>query len=511
MQGSLGFEYMEMIVKQTNIAEEKCDLLVVNIFKGVTQPAGATGAVNKAMGGALVELMKQEGFEGKEGEWMVFHAFGKLPAKKVAVIGLGDKSVFTLDTVRKIGATIVRRARDAKAKNVATIVHGAGVAGLPTREAAEALAEGMRLGAYRFHAYKSKKTKEGEKHGVAKIILCESERGKIAPAERGLEDARVLAEATMLARDLVNTPSMEMTPAKMAEVAQDVAKPGSGVRVEILDAKKMRALGMHAALAVGKGSQHEPVGVHLSYKPKDAKKKIAIVGKAVTFDSSGLSLKPADGMMTMKIDMAGAASVLGLFKALAVLKPRVEVHGIFLAVENMPSGTAYRPGDVVTAMNGTTIEVLNTDAEGRVTLADALSYAAAMKPDAIVDLATLTGACVIALGEDISGLMANDRKLADRILNAARETGEPVWELPLYEPYQEMIKSKVADIKNIGGRHCAGTITAALFLQHFVDNLPWAHLDIAGPSYAEKETRPDLPFGGTGCGVRLLVKFLQGF
>lgn len=501
---------MEIIVKQGNIAAEKCDLLIVNLFKGVTQLAGATGALNKAMDGMLAQLIKQEGFEGKEGEWMMFHSFGKFPAKKIAVIGLGEKSAFTLDTVRKIGATIVRRSRDAKAKNVATILHGAGIAGLPVRDVAEALGEGMRLGAYRFHAYKSKGTKEAEKSDVAKITICESERGKIAPAERGLEEARILSEATMLARDLVNTPSMEMTPSKMAEVAKEIAKSGTGIRIETMTAKQMLAMGMHGTLAVGKGSEHEPVGVHLSYKPKGAKKKIAVVGKAVTFDSGGLSLKPADSMMTMKIDMAGAAAVLGLFKALSVLKPQVEVHGIFLAVENMPSGTAYRPGDVVKAMNGVTIEVLNTDAEGRVTLADALSYAVTLKPDAIVDLATLTGACVVALGEDISGIMSNDRKLTDRLLNAARETGEPLWELPLYEPYGDLIKSKVADIKNIGGRS-AGTITAALFLQHFVDKIPWAHLDIAGPSYAEKETRPDVPFGGTGCGVRMLMKFLQGF
>jgi leucyl aminopeptidase len=501
---------MEIIAKHANIAEEKCDLLIVSLFQSVTPLAPAASAVNKAMDGLLADLLKQEGFEGKEGEWFVFHSFGKIPAKKIAVIGLGEKSAFTLDTVRKIGATIMHRAREVKAKTIATVAHGAGVAGWATRDAAEALGEGMRLGAYRFHTYKGTSAKDAGKHDAAKIILCESERGKIAPMERGLEDARILADATILARDLVNTPSMEMTPTKMAEVAREIAKPGSGIRVETLDAKKMRALGMHAALAVGKGSQHEPIGVHLSYKPKGAKKKIAIVGKAVTFDSGGLSLKPADSMMTMKIDMAGAASVIGLFKALSALKPRVEVHGIFLAVENMPSGTAYRPGDVVKAMNGTTIEVLNTDAEGRVTLADALSYAATMKPDAIVDLATLTGACVVALGEDISGLMANDRKLADRLLAAARETGEPVWELPLYEPYGDLIKSKVADIKNIGGRS-AGTITAALFLQHFVDHIPWAHLDIAGPSYAEKETRADLPCGGTGCGVRMLMRFLQGF
>jgi leucyl aminopeptidase len=368
----------------------------------------------------------------------------------------------------------------------------------------------MRLGNYQFHTYKGKGAADQQKNSVRTITICEQDRAKIAPAERGLSEAHALAEATILARDLVNTPSADMTPAKLAEVAKTIAGKGRRIALKILDAAKMQKLGMRAALAVGKGSAHEPVGVHLIYRPKGkAKKRVAVVGKAVTFDSGGLSLKPADGMMTMKIDMAGAAAVLGLFQALPHFDPAIEVHGIFLAVENMPSGTAYRPGDVVKAMNGTTIEVLNTDAEGRVTLADALSYAKTLKPDAIIDLATLTGACVVALGEDISGLMANDRKLADRLLAAAKQTGEPLWELPLFQPYHDLIKSKVADIKNIGGRS-AGAITAGLFLSHFVDKLPWAHLDIAGPSYAEKETRPDVPFGGTGCGVRLLVRYLQG-
>jgi leucyl aminopeptidase len=249
--------------------------------------------------------------------------------------------------------------------------------------------------------------------------------------------------------------------------------------------------------------------VHLIYKPRGAKKKVCIVGKAVTFDSGGLSIKPADGMMTMKIDMAGAAAVLGLFKAIGETKPNVEVHGIFLAVENMPGGNAYRPGDVVQVMDGTTIEVLNTDAEGRLTLADALSYASTLQPDIIIDLATLTGACVVALGEEIAGLMTTDKKMSERLFTASRESGEPLWELPLYEPYMEHVKSKIADLKNIGSRGQAGAISAGMFLRPFVGKIPWAHLDIAGPSYTERETRPDQPYGASGYGVRLLMRFLQ--
>ena len=293
-------------------------------------------------------------------------------------------------------------------------------------------------------------------------------------------------------------------------MAAKIAKQRKDVQLTILNKETMEEMGMQATLAVARGSVHPPVGVHLVYKPKGKRKKrIVIVGKAVTFDSGGLSLKPADGMMTMKIDMAGAATVLGIFDVLPLLKLPLEVHGIFLGVENMPSGHAYRPGDVVKAMNGKTIEVLNTDAEGRVTLADALSYAQKLEPDVIIDLATLTGACIVALGEEMAAILSNDKKLTQKLLKAAEETGEPLWELPPYAPYQEHIKSRVADIKNIGMRGAAGTISAALFLAHFVGKTPWAHMDIAGPSYAEREVRPDLPPGGTGYGVRLLVRYLQ--
>ncbi|MDO8618100.1 MAG: leucyl aminopeptidase [Candidatus Uhrbacteria bacterium] len=502
---------IDISIKQASVVDQSCDLLVLHLFQGEKPLEGAGGAMDKELGGLISQLLKQDQFEGKLGEWFIFSTLGKAKAQKIAVIGLGDRTKFDLDAVRKIGAHIIRHGRDAKAKSVMTVLPGMGVVDFSTREVAEALAEGLRLGAYRFHAYKGKSFQEKEKLDVKQVIVCERERGKIAPAERGLVEARILADATILARDLVNTPSMEMTPKKLAEVAQSLAKRGSGISIKILDAAKMEKLGMRAALAVGKGSQHAPVGMHLIYRPKGKiKKKIAVIGKAVTFDSGGLSLKPADGMMTMKCDMAGAAAVIGLFQALPDLAPNVEVHGIFLAVENMPSGTAYRPGDVVKAMNGTMIEVLNTDAEGRVTLADALSYAATLKPDVMIDLATLTGACVVALGEDISGLMSNDRKLAERLLLAAKQSGEGLWELPLFEPYQELIKSKVGDIKNIGGRS-AGAITAGLFLSHFVNKIPWAHLDIAGPAYIEKETRPDVPYGGSGSGVRLLARYLQGF
>jgi len=497
---------MTIELQQKDLLAVSCDLLVVNLFRGATKPAGATGVVDKALGGAISALIEEDGFEGNVGQSLVFPTFGKIKAKKVAIVGLGEKKVFDADAVRKLGGYIVKVAEKARAKSVVTILHGAGIGGLDPRMSAQSLVEGMYLSSYRFHQYHGKLRKSDAERAIKSVVICETDVRASKAAVEGLERGTALASATSFARDLVNHPSSHMAPADLVEAAKSLV--GKGVTVKVMDAAEMKRKKMNAALAVARGSDHPPFGVHLSYKPRGAKKIIALVGKAVTFDSGGLSIKPADAMMDMKCDMGGAAAVLGAFKAIAALKPNVEVHGIFLAVENMPGGNAYRPGDVVTAMDGTTIEILNTDAEGRVTLADALSYAKTLEPDVIIDLATLTGACIVALGQDIAGMMTNDTKLAQRLLDASKESGEPLWELPLYAPYADHVKSKIADIKNIGMRGQAGSISAAMFLKPFVGDTPWAHLDIAGPAYIERETRPDVPFGGTGYGVRLLMKYL---
>lgn len=498
---------MELLIATGPWEKVTDDLLVIPATSG--KLAGVWHALDRAFGGDLARLWGSDGFEAKEGEWAVAATLGRLPSRRVGVYGMGGKGRSTPDAWRRMGAMLVRRARDLKAKTVAFVWDESLVPAKGADEVMAAFCEGILLGAYRFHRYKEKESREAKEKDIHRVQLLVTQRASASALEKARLRASTVAEAVCLARDLVNTPSHDMTPAHLAEVARSLVKKGNGVRVQEMDAKEMEALGMHAALAVGRGSMHAPVGIHLSYVPPKPKKRVAIVGKAVTFDSGGLSLKPADGMMTMKIDMAGAAAVLGLFKALPAWRPNVEVHGIFLAVENMPSGSAYRPGDVVRAKNGVAIEVLNTDAEGRITLADALSYAVDLQPDAIVDLATLTGACVVALGEDMAALLTNNRRLSERLRASAAKAGEDVWELPLFAPYQDLIKSKVGDIKNIGGR-AAGTITAGLFLQHFVGETPWAHLDIAGPAYAEKESRPEIPFGGTGFGVRTLLAWLEG-
>lgn len=529
-----GHPDMTIELLQGDILSRPCDMLVVNLFQEdvkrprgvkrpgrVTRPGGATGAVDKALDGAITRLMAERKFEGKLGEWLAFPTFGRIKARNVVVMGLGKRDAFGPDAVRKVGAHIVRAAREQRAGTVVTILHGAGIGrvtrdnrvgrdGMNPKAAAQALAEGVLLASYRFKAYKGAQAKKDkEAREPRRVTIAELSAATVRQAIEGIERGRVLADATNLARDLVNTPSSDMPPARLAEEAKKLAVRGSGISCKVFDRDAMERMGMAAALAVARGSAHPPVGVHLVYRPRASKKTVAVVGKAVTFDSGGLSLKTSEHMATMKIDMAGAASVVGLFKALAVLQPNVTVHGIFLAVENMPSGSAYRPGDVVRASDGTTIEVLNTDAEGRVTLADALCYARRQKPDIIVDLATLTGACVTALGEDIAGLLSPNDGLAEKLLNAAKETGEPLWRLPLYEPYAKLIKSKIADIKNTGGGSGGGAITAALFLKTFVEGVPWAHIDIAGPSYTEKEIQPDQTVGASGYGVRLLARFLQ--
>jgi leucyl aminopeptidase len=520
---------MEIRVLQGNPFDQAGDLLILPVTKGKGLFTGQAASFRKHLDDDLIAHAESRGFEGGLGDWLVLPTYGTLKYKFVAFLGAGERGTITADTYRRLGALSVKKARENKLKNVATTWSALSPAVLPSREAACAYAEGARLASYGFHAYHKRNADRHTKSKVKSITLYESSAVSLSAIERGCDEASVLAEAVCFARDLVNTPSQDLYPMKMAEIAKDLAASSKCLSIKILDRDRMERMKMHAALAVARGSGHEPVGVHLTYRARsewrgvkgddrkhphaagDRKpKRIVIVGKAVTFDSGGLSLKSSDSMTTMKVDMAGAATVLGLFKALPEVAPNIEVHGIFLAVENMPSGHAYRPGDVVRAMNGKTIEILNTDAEGRVTLADAIAYAATLKPDAIIDLATLTGACVVALGEEIAGIMGTDRKVLDRLKSAAESTGESIWELPMPASYEDHVKSKIADIKNTGAKGQAGTIAGAMFLKHFVPSgIPWAHIDIAGPSYTERETRPDQPQGASGFGVRMLVRYLQ--
>jgi leucyl aminopeptidase len=431
---------------------------------------------------------KANNFAGKEREVMVTYP-GK-PARRLIVAGLGKKDKFTTEKLRRAAAQVGQRARSLDLAEISCVPPSGDNA-----ENSQAVVEGISLALYEYKRWKSKQSKPLK----LQTVRVDGDADAVRRGE-------IYARATCLTRDLVNDPPSICTPRYLADAAKKIAR--DGIAIKVFDEKQIRKMGMGGLQGVAIGSTEPPRFVHLSYKASRARKTIAIVGKGITFDSGGLCLKPADGMLNMKDDMSGAGAVIGIFSALSELKPRVNVHGIFAATENMPGGSAYKTRDVLRAMNGKTMEIINTDAEGRLILADALSYASSLKPSEIIDMATLTGACVVALGPDMSAIFTANEKLQKGILSAAKAQGEKVWPLPLENEYMEMIKSDVADMKNSGGRW-GGAITAALFLREFVsDGTPWAHLDIAGPALVESD-RPYRPAGGTGVMVRTLLRYLE--
>src|SRR3954465_7133392 len=453
------------------------------------------GPVDAALGGLLTRCAHEEEFTGKEGQVLSLHTHGRVGAARVALLGIGKEKDAdrTLEQLRVAASRAVKLARAAGARSLA-------IGGAFEGEAqVQALAEGASLGAYVFDRYR----KEKKPLKVSRLELLTKEkppRALVEAAQLGTE----IAGAVCAARDLVNEPAGRITPRALAAEARKMAA-AHGLQCQVLGRAQIRKLGMNLFLGVAQGSAEEPQLVKISYKGRG--KPVALVGKAITFDSGGLSLKTAQGMEDMKVDMAGAAAVIAAMRLVAALKPEFPVHGYFGACENLPSGTAYKPGDVIVGKNGTSVEVLNTDAEGRLVLADVLAWAVEEKPAAVIDLATLTGAILVALGPWTTGLFSNDDELADEVLGAARRAGEPIWRMPLPPEMVELIKSPIADLKNTGGRY-GGSINAGLFLQHFVGKVPWAHLDIAGPASLDKE-RGYNPRGGTGAGVRLLTEWLR--
>lgn len=480
-------------------------LLVVNLFEGVTEPKGATGAVDAALGRIISRMIADGELTGKLNEVVVVHTFERLPAKRVAVVGLGKQEEFTVDRARQAAGSVVTRARGLKVRSFATVVHGAGQGGLSPREAAVALAEGTLLANYRYTRFKTELAEAPP--DLERATVVELDAGRSADLRAGIERGRILAEATNLARDLSNGPGNLVTPTYLADQAAAMAS-AAGIECEVLGPEETRALNMGALLGVAQGSVQPSRFVVLRYRRGgEGAKTLAMVGKGITFDSGGISIKPGERMEEMKHDMSGAAAVIGAIQAIAALAIPVNVLGLIPATENLPSGSALKPGDILTAMNGKTIEVVNTDAEGRIVLADALAYAVREGVDAIVDLATLTGACVIALGAWASGAVSNHDGLMASVEESGRRTGDRVWRLPDWSEYAEQIKSDVADVKNIGGR-AAGVITGALFLTRFHGGKPWVHLDIAGTANIDKD-RPYTPKGATGFGVRLLVDLAE--
>ena len=493
---------MEIRVVQGDVAQAQVPALIVNLFEGVQHPDGATGAVDHALDGAITQLIQDGEVRGKKGETTLIHTLGKIAPSRVLVAGLGKAESFTEETVREVMASSCRYLRKLGLEQVATIAHGSGIAGLDARSSGQAIAEGSILGLYRFKNYLTQS--EDVSRELNELSIVERDSSKLGELERGVERGRLMAEAAILARDMVNEPANVLTPTRMEEIARQVAEE-EGLEIEVLERQHMEELGMGALLGVAKGSDQPPKLIRLQYSgdPDNPSNNLGLIGKGITFDTGGISLKSAGGMEEMKGDMAGGASVISAMKAIGQLKPRLNVAGIIAATENMPGGSAQRPGDVVRSMAGKTIEVINTDAEGRLVLADALYYARETGVTRLVDIATLTGAMVVALGHACSGVMGNSQDLIDHVIKAGQSTGERIWQLPMYDDYKEQIKSDVADIKNVGGRS-AGSITAAKFLAEFAEDTPWAHLDIAGTYFSDKE-RGYIVKGGTGVPTRTLI------
>jgi leucyl aminopeptidase len=436
------------------------------------------------------------GFTGKIGEVAITSG----DSGPVAVLGMGEADQVSATVYRRAGVALVRAAR--RHKRISADVLGVTHDDLASRDAAQAFAEGLGLGHYAYNALKT----SAEDNLVETVTMV----GSGATIRKGLDKGLVIAEGVNLARELVNEPGGSLTAVAFARKANAVAREHK-LTIKVLDAAAIKRAKMGGLLGVNRGSSQQPRFVQMTYNPGRAKKHIALVGKGITFDSGGLSIKSGAGMMTMKCDMAGAAAVLGAMSVVAQVAPKVKVSAFMPLTDNMLGADATRPGDVLKIRNGKTVEVLNTDAEGRLVLADALSMASEAKPDAIIDLATLTGACMVALGPRYAGAMGTDDDLVEAVLEASRRTGERVWQLPLAPEYRAMLDSSVADVKNIGGAH-GGAITAGLFLKEFVaEGTPWVHLDIAGPAFIDSSPWDEHPKGGTGFGVRLLLDLIEEF
>jgi leucyl aminopeptidase len=491
---------MKVSLLGTPLGEAGGDVLIVGLTSGGKQLSEPLRRLDHAVGGQLSEVLKAERFEGKPGQLSQLYTGGRLRAKRIMVVGLGQPDQVTADTIRRAAAGGARRARDLGARVVSTEILGNT---LPVGVRARAIVGGVILGTYVFDRYK----KEKSDRTLDELRLVDPDGARSREIRDAIRIGEVFGEATCFARDLVNAPANDVTPTRLAEVAEEIARDPR-ITLRVLERADCEKLGMGAFLGVAAGSDQPPKFIHLTYTPRGrVRKRLAVIGKGITFDSGGLDLKPADGMLRMKNDMSGAASVLAAMRALPALAPPVEVHGIIAATENMVSGRAQRPGDIVRAMNGTTIEIGNTDAEGRLTLADALCYAVSrVKPAEMVDLATLTGACVVALGPLCAGLLSNNQSLADRVKAAGELVGERAWQLPMIDEYREGLKSDVADINNVGPRG-GGAINAGIFMKEFAGDVPWVHLDIAGPAFTEKEL-PLCPKGATGFGTRTLLAYL---
>lgn len=497
---------MQITVGAQALDAVQTPLLAVPVFEDEGAPGAAFAALDEATGGHAARVMGEESFEAKAGKTLLYRAPDGASFRRVLLVGVGKAADLKAADTRALGASAAQAASGRKLSGVACVLPQ-GAAGVDAAGAARFVTEGLELGAYRYDKWR---TKDVEPQTCEAALLVAAEGADLAALGGVVARAHAATDGVCFARDLMNGPPVEVTPTFLAAAAAEVAQAG-GLEIEVIEADEMRRKGMNLLLAVSAGSRQAPKLIHLTYRPKDVPEgapSVAFVGKGITFDAGGYNLKPTGHIEDMKLDMGGGAAVLGAMRAISAWAPGYVVHGIVPAAENLVSEAAYKPGDVYKGMNGKTVEIMNTDAEGRLILADALAYAVELGVDRVVDLATLTGACVVALGPHTAGIFSNDDAFCGRVKEAAAAAGEDMWVMPMQPKLKGMLKSPVADMKNVGERW-GGAITAALFLSEFVGETTWVHLDIAGPAMSDK-AEGYINKGGTGFGVLSLLELVDG-
>ena len=501
---------VELKTRKVDFSKCRTDILAVGLFSDAKELDKLNKELNKKLDGAIDRLRKLGDFKAKEGTNSIVYGNSETGAKRILLVGLGEKKKATLDTVRNAAANAAKTSVELKAKTISLALHNAFGGKLELSAMGQACGEGAYFGSYKYDEFVTEN--ENGRLGSLKVVLVDPDSKKIQKLKKGLSTGNAIGKAQSYARTLANRPANVVTPVKIAAAAKELARGSKSLSCTVFDEKQMAANRMGGVLAVGSGSQNKPRFIILKYTPpgKTAGKlpTIALVGKAITFDSGGISIKPSANMDEMKLDKSGGIAVLGAMKALAELAPPVNVFGIVPSAENMPSGSSYRPGDIIKTFSGKTVEVQNTDAEGRMILCDGISYAVKQKCDIIIDIATLTGACVVALGKYMAALMGSDDGVIKDLQKAAAASGEKVWPMPSSEEYAKEMKSKIADLKNIGSRW-GGACTAAAFLRQFAGDTKWAHLDIAGVWSFEKATEFTSE-GASAFGVRLLTTYVIG-
>lgn len=496
---------MKLSIKTGAVLEQKSPCAVIGAFEG-TLKKGVFSQLDGLAHGALSRALKIREFSARKGELLLLHLTDSA-VERVLLVGFGEKKSFSLSDLRQGGSAVADYLAKKQIADFCFDLSQVEIRRAETEEFVQAVCEGLLLADYRYEDYLPQE-RPGQPAPLGRVTLLMDADSDVKGAREALSAAEGICAGACFARDLVNAPGNQKSPEYLAMQAVSMAE-ASAVKVRLLDQREMERQGFGALLGVAQGSERPPFLIVLEYQGGKAEEKpVALVGKGVVFDAGGISLKPAEKMDEMKMDMGGAAAVLGTMKAAAAMKLPVNLVAVIPAVENMPSGRAIRPGDILTSLSGKTIEVLNTDAEGRLILADALTYTARFEPRVVIDLATLTGACIIALGDQAAAVLGNNDGLTRQLVKAGERSGERLWPLPLWDGYAAQIKSDFADVKNSGGR-AAGTITAAAFLQKFADDYTWAHLDIAGMAWAG-QGKAGQPKGGTGFGVRVLIEYLRG-